>query len=488
MEKLIINSTTREKRYILLKDHVVEKLVIEQPKQQAAVGNIYLGLTEKVLPGLNAAFIGIGQEKSGFLHKEKLSSFVNEDQEKAVKENRSISSYVHQGEKMLVQIEKDAAGTKGPRLTGIIELAGEHMIYMPEGRYVAISKKIDQPTDRQRLRSFGMREKNDREGLIFRTSSLEQSESALLEELQNLREQYKEISALAASRKKPGLVFEEDVFLQSLIEEVKKMKSGEILADDRSVQTLLGRYTSLPVTFYHDKENILASHSLEGEIEKAIKRIVWLNQGSYLIFDEAEALTVIDVNTGKFSGKQNRQDTVYKTNELAAREAARQIRLRDLAGIILIDFIDMQNENDKKSIIKVMGEELAKDERQTKLIGFTPLGILQLTRKKTKNSLREVLTSSCGVCHGTGRVLSAESIAFRLERELWEYRGSDYDAVLIRLTQDVKDVFLGEQAVHQQRLEETLGMKLLFSIAEDVIPSYEIKQLGAYSDLKKNLH
>ncbi|WP_080849121.1 Rne/Rng family ribonuclease [Cytobacillus gottheilii] len=488
MEKLIINSSTREKRYILLKENKVDKLIIEQPKSQAAVGNIYLGLTEKVLPGLNAAFIGIGQEKSGFLHKEKLSSYVNDEQEKAAKESRSISTFIHQGEKMLVQIEKDADGTKGPRLTGLIELAGDHLIYMPEGRYVAISKKIDQPADRQRLRSFGMREKNEREGLIFRTSALLQPESILLEELKRLREQYEEISAAAASKKKPGVVYEENLFLQSMIEEVKKMKSGDIVVDDLSLKDLLVRYTSLPVTYYADKENIFAAYSIEGEIEKAIKRIVWLNQGSYLIFDEAEALTVIDVNTGKFSGKQSRQDTVYKTNELAAREAARQIRLRDLAGIILIDFIDMGNENDRKAILNVMKAELMKDERQTKLIGFTPLGILQLTRKKTKNSLRETLTSPCGVCHGTGRVFSAESIAFRLERELWEYRSNDHEAVLIGLTEDVKDIFTGENAAHQSRLEEMLGLKIVLVNTEDKSPSYEIKKFGAYRDLKKNLH
>ncbi|MCM3704426.1 MULTISPECIES: Rne/Rng family ribonuclease [Cytobacillus] len=483
MNKLVVNYASRERRFVLLKDNRVEKLFIDQPKHRSSVGDIYLGTVAKVMPGLNAAFVEIGEDQSGFLHRDKLASYVCSAEDLHLKENRSISSFVHQGERILVQVEKDAAGTKGPRLSGLIEFSGESLIYMPNGRYVAVSKKIEDSKAREGWRQFGYRAKEENEGLIFRTSCVSRKENELMDELEKLRAEYWDLLREAEMKKKPGKVYEADSFIKEIIEEANKMADGEIAVDDLSLKNVLMKNTGLPIQLYTGKENILAAFNAEAEIDKALKRIVWLDNGAYLIFDEAEALTVIDVNTGKFAGKQDRRDTVLKTNEMAAEEAARQICLRDIGGMILIDFIDMKEASDRKQILATMENALKKDERRTNLVGFSPLGILQMTRKKTRPAISESLTERCQVCEGTGRVLSAETIAFRLERELWEHRGNDHEAVLIETTTDTAEIFSGQNGDHKKRIENSIGLKIIFSIKENSKPFYQIRKFGSANEL-----
>lgn len=479
MKKLIVNYLTREKRFALLDDQKVEKLVVKQPKQTSLVGNIYIGMVTKVLPGMNAAFVEIGEEKSGFIHRDKLASFVLSNEEKSMKEGRSISSFVHQGEKMLVQVEKDATGTKGPRLTAVIEIPGEHLIYMPKGKYVAVSKKIEQPEIREKWRRYGYELKQDEEGLLFRTSSESASEQDLQKELEELRIEYHLFEKQAKSSKKPMQLSEQDHFLAELTAEIKPIiDSVEMIVDDcKLLEKVNKTYPLLPISLYTGKENIFSVYRLEGELEKALKRIVWLDKGAYLVIDEEEALTVIDVNTGKFSGKHDLADTVLKTNLLAAVEAARQIRLRDLGGMILIDFIDMKTETERSQVMGKVITELRKDSRRTNVIGFTPLGILQMTRKKTKVSISEALMEKCPVCEGTGRIPSAETTAFRLERELYEFRNGDINEVVIELTEEVRLVFCGEQNIHKKRLEDILRFSLTFQLKLNDKPFYNILHL-----------
>ena len=479
MRKLIVNYLTREKRFALLDDHGVEKLVVNQPKHTSLVGNIYVGTVTKVLPGMNAAFVEIGEEKNGFIHRDKLDSFVLSKDGSEQKENKSISSFVHQGERMLVQVEKDSTGTKGPRLTGIIELSGSHLIYMPKGKYIAISKKIDQPETREKWRVFASQLKRDEEGLIFRTSSENALEQEVKDELNELRNQYDGLTVKARAAKKPMKIYEQDHFLTEMVAEIKPLANRiEVIVDDhRLMEKLRSIFPLLPISLYTGKENIFSVYKLEGEMEKALKRVVWLENGAYLVIDEVEALTIMDVNTGKFSGKNDRSDTVLKTNILAAVEAARQFRLRDLGGMILIDFIDMKSDEERNKVINVIKQEIKKDDRRTMIIGFTPLGILQLTRKKTKVSIAEALTVKCSVCEGTGRVLSPETVAFRLERELYEYRHKDIEEVIIELSEEVKREFSGVQDIHKHRLEEILGFSLNFDIQQNEKPFYHIRYM-----------
>jgi ribonuclease G len=475
LETLIVNFTGREKRFALKNKNQVEKIVFDRPENRSLVGNIYYGTITKVLQGMNAAFVDIGKEKNAYLHRDTLPSYVLAGSPK----NQTISSFVHQGQKLLVQVDKDATGTKGPRVTGIVELEGQNLIYMPEGRYVAVSKKIAEENQKAKLRLIGEQLKTEAEGLIFRTSSLISNEEELADELNELRHQYEDLLHKKETLKRPGLVLQKDSFMELIVETIGKMTAGEVVLDDLAVKKSLEMtFPNIQFTFYSQKQNIFTAYRVEHEIEKALKRVVWLDNGAYLVFDETEALTIIDVNTGKFSGKGDYQDTVLKTNQLAAFEIVHQLRLRDIGGIILIDFIDMKRDQDKQAVLKIMETELTKDEKRTKMIGFTPLGVLQLTRKRTKVSLLEALQVKCPVCEGTGRILSAETIAYRLERELMEHRHSDFEAVLIETTNEVKEALLGFGEVNKEPLEQFVQKKLFFLLSSSPENYYSIKQFG----------
>ncbi|MED3562190.1 Rne/Rng family ribonuclease [Bacillus xiapuensis] len=478
MDQLIINYQSREKRFAYIRNHRVEKMVFDRPEQRSLIGNIYYGTVSKVLPGMNAVFIDIGGEKNAYLHRDLLPSYVlSQDKNK---EKRTVSSFVHQGEKFLVQVNKDATGTKGPRVTGIIEIQGNHLIFMPQGRYVAVSKKIADENEKSRLRRIGQHLKTEEEGIIFRTSSLYVTEAEIHQELEKLRLQNTELVKQAEASKKPGLIFQKDSFVEMIFDMMVKMKDGEVITDDLLLKKKLDEHNhneNVTISYYGGKENIFSVNRVEHEIEKALKRVVWLENGAYLIFDETEALTIIDVNTGKFSGKSDYQETVLKTNQLAAQEICRQLRLRDIGGIVLIDFIDMHREWDKQSILDVF--EKNKDENRIKLIGYTPLGILQLTRKKTKVSLSEALTVKCPVCEGTGQILSPETVAFRLERELFEHRLGDFEAVLVETTKRVKEALED----HLEFLMKSLHFKVYFSIQPKQSHYYLLKQFGDESEI-----
>ncbi|MBT2727081.1 Rne/Rng family ribonuclease [Bacillus sp. ISL-75] len=481
METLIINYNSREKRFAYLKDNRVENIVFDRPEHRSLVGNIYLGTVTKVLPGMNAVFIDIGEEKNAYLHRDVLPSYLL-----SAEKQKSVTSFAHQGEKMLVQVDKDATGTKGARVTGIIEIQGPNLIYMPKGRYVAVSKKIADEGQKAKLRRIGSRLKTEEEGIIFRTSSITSTEDEIIAELMNLRENHQELLQKVATMKKPGIIFQKDTFIEMIMDQVARMTNGEVIVDDLALKKQAEeKNDQLKSIYYNGKENIFSVHKVEHEIDKALKRIVWLDNGAYLIFDETEALTIIDVNTGKFSGKTNYQDTVLKTNQLAAKEVVRQLRLRDIGGIVLIDFIDMKQAEDKQSILTLIETELTKDQKRTKMIGFTPLGILQLTRKKTKVTLSEALEVKCPVCDGAGRILSPETVGFRLERELLEHRNSEFEAVLVETTQAVKEVLLGPNEAHREALEELMHIKLYFSVQPSARHYYILKQFGNVSEISQ---
>jgi ribonuclease G len=489
LDTLIINCTAREKRFALLINHKVEKLFIEHPEGHSLVGNIFYGTVTRVLPGMNAVFVDIGEGKNAYIPRNLLASFVSSAEEKASKDQKSITKFVRQGEKILVQIEKDATGTKGPKATGIIEIQGDNLIYMPYGRYVAVSKKIADESKKADLRELGKEMKEQAEGIIFRTSSMNCTEQELRSELDMLRVSFERMLQKAAVLNHPGIIFQKDTFFEMAAESICKMNSGEVFIDDLSFKQKLETIEPVKkgvvaVHYYQEKENIFSAHRIEHEIEKALKRVVWLENGAYLIFDETEALTIIDVNTGKFSGKSELEDTVVKTNKLAAVEIARQLRLRDVGGMVLIDFIDMKKDQHRQLIFETMEQECKKDERRTKVIGFTPLGILQLTRKKTRVSLAEALSEKCPVCEGTGKILSAETVAFQLERELFEHRHSEFEAVLVETTRDVKEAFEGPGKKFQKYFEETTHLKVFFVIQPAIRPFYNLKQFADIDELE----
>lgn len=478
MEKMLVNMKSREKRFAYLFNNKLERLYIEQPQQKSAVGNIYVGIVTKVAPGMNAAFVDIGEVKNCYLPKDKLASYSADDSSFNEKKNRSISTYIKQGEKVLVQVVKDATGTKGPKLTGIVELQKDNLVFMPYGRYIAVSKKLVDQKIQKQLRSVGKKLTAQSEGLIFRTSAANASEAELTAEVDDLRQKYTELVRQAASAKKPALLLANNDYERELFRILEKMESGEVFVDTQEeAKAWSSVFPKLTFHYYADNKNLFSFFSIEKDIEDALKRIVWLEKGAYLIIDETEAATIIDVNTGKYEGRHNLEQTAFDTNRYAALEAARQLKVRDLSGIILIDFIDMPKEHEKK-IEEIMKKELQKDSRQTKVIGFTALGILQITRKKTVVPLSQAVKTKCPVCDGAGTVMSAESMAFKLERELWEYERSDHDLIEVEAQREVIKVFSGKDKQHLLRLEEILGIQINLFERDFAIPDYHIKYIG----------
>lgn len=487
LTKIIVQTLTKEKRFAIFQNNQIEQIVVEQPKHQSLVGNIYYGTVSDIIPGMNAAFVDIGEDKKGYLYRNKLPAYVEADK---LQQAQSISQFLHQGEKIIVQIEKDATGTKGPRLTAIVELEGELLIYLPHGHYVAVSKKINE-NKRQIWREIGQQIKTTKEGIILRTACQSKEKHDLQTELTELRDQYIRLKETAVKCKKPTLLLEKDLFFERLTKEINERQEVDIIVDQQKLKEQLDDiYEHDPlvsIKLAHQKDLVHFSNHVDRELEKALKRVVWLSNGAYIVFDETEACTVIDVNTGKYVGKSNHRQTVLQVNELAMKEIARQIRLRDIGGIILVDFIDMKMDEDRTHILKIAQQQLAKDRKRSHIVGFTELGILQITRKKTNISLAESLTETCPVCHGTGTIPSVETTAFQLERLLWEYRFTEHEAILIEATEDVINVFVGKDDVHLKRLEEVLHVSLYVAPINNDQPSFAIRQFGTKREIEQTL-
>lgn len=458
---------TRERRAAVVENGNVTEIRIERPMQDRIVNNIYRGRVMKVLPGMQAAFIDIGRDKNGFLYRDQLLSYHLSPEEEEVKQNRSISHYVDEGEEILVQVVKEGTETKGPRLTGVVSFPGHYIVYMPEAGYVGVSKRFPTESEREIWRNRGEELIAGQEGIIIRTSCQNQPSEVINQELSFFRKLWNEIKKKKEAVKAPVLIHQSSSLIERMVQDFSSQPIEEIVVDRLQEFTLLKELLepypklSQSVRLYRDKENIFSAYHIEQEIEKALRRQVWLKNGAYLIIDQTEALTVIDVNTGKFTGKTNLHETVRKTNAEAAKEIAKQLKLRDISGIIIIDFIDMKRDKDKEFILHRFREELKKDRTKTNVIGLTGLGLVEMTRKKVRQNLEASLSKPCPTCDGKGMILSNEAQAFKIERELWEYRGVDAEAIVLELPSAVYPILFGVKSEHLKRLEEILGYRIL---------------------------
>ncbi|WHZ00327.1 Rne/Rng family ribonuclease [Peribacillus simplex] len=485
MKKMIANLASREKRVAVLENGVLRKLEIMPPQKRSTVGNIYLGKVTKVLPGMDAVFVDYGAEKNGFLHRDEIPSF---QLTKKSDGKASIGQFVHQGEKLLVQVTRDETGTKGAKLTGLIEFSTESLVYIHGIDYVGVSKKFKNDDLQKQWRETALQYKNPDEGLIVRTSMENESESVFLDRLAGLRELYKGLEVKAASLKAPTMLHERDAYLDMIISEMSGTATGELAIDDFEAYRELKKWIQenrkeWEISHVSGPKNIFSEWNVEAQVEKMAKKIVWLENGGYLIFEETEAFTVIDVNSGKFTGKVAKEATLFAVNQAAAKEVARQLRLRNISGIILIDFINMDNSRHEQEIIDIVKKEAVRDEKRIQVIGFTELGILQMTRKRTSPSLSEMMSVPCSVCSGSGKIESPETVAFRLERELLEHRKTDDEAVWVEVSKAVADVLLGEKESYRPTLEELIAKKIFLSFIPDSKNAYSIKRFGSIQEI-----
>lgn len=483
MRKIVVDASSREKRYAVLEGIDLVRLEVVKPNQVSRVGSIYLGKVTKVLPGMEAVFVDYGENKNGFLHRDELPAF---QRAKANGEMaQGINHYVHQGEKLLVQVKQDETGTKGARLTALIEISSPSLVYIYGLDYIGVSKKI---TQQQQWREIAQQYKQADEGVIIRTAMEKETEAFFSRTLTELKERYLELERKGKALKNPGVVYEQDLLYRLLVEDIGKFAAGHVVVNEsslyRKLMKLLQSKEDWSVQLYQGSENVFSAYQLDTSIEKALKRIVWLDNGSYLIFEETEALTVIDVNTGKFTGKCDKGETYLRTNITAAKEVARQLRLRNLSGMILIDFINMKKNAHKQAVLEALKEASKDDEMRVKVVGFTELGIVEVTRKRTSPSFAEKMLSPCAACGGTGRVESAETIAFRLERELMEHRRVEAEAVLVETNEHVANVLLGVHGEYVSTLEELIAKRIIVITNHDW-NSYSIKRFGDYQELVK---
>lgn len=460
-----------EKRVAVKEDGKLVELLIDRPDTHPIDGNIYIGRVVNVLPGMQAAFVDIGQQKHGYLHRDHLCSFQTSLLSKSEKELKSISHFVHQGEAILVQVVKEGEGTKGPKLTGLLEFPGTHVVYQPYGKYKAISKKMSD-VKRKEWRKHLQEWLTEEEGAILRTASEHIPPELVEAELMDLQQQFLTAHDKVDSVKVPSLLHEEERFVSKLIRDISPAEVNHVEVDDASTFQFLKK-KGYPVRFYTGKEGIFKRRGMEQELEKALKKIVWLKSGGYILIEHTEAMTVIDVNTGKFIGKTGLQETVLKTNLEAAVEIARQLRLRQIGGIIIIDFIDMKNGKERTQVQNVLQAAVEKDRSFVRVVGFTELNLMQLTRKKVREPLTSLLLQA-----GEGKevVYSIETISYQLERELLEFKGSEVEAVIVETKAEVVDKLL-----NMLNVKERIGLEIYF-IKKQKVSSYEIRFAGSNKD------
>lgn len=429
MQRVVINAAGMEKRTALLDHDKLIECAIHRPTEKPLTGTIYKGKVQKVLPGMQAVFVDIGTNKNGFLHKDDLPSYQqlsSEDKKKA-----TISNLIREGESILVQVSKEETGEKGAKLTALISFTGHLLVYFPFTPHVGISKKINE-SKRNALQAWGSSVLSDAEGLIIRTECEDFPEQEMNHELESLRRQLKEAEKKSGGKKAPALIVQPP-FFYPILERWLNTKVEEIVVDDYDTYNHVKEYAAsyrnpYAVKLYNEKEPLFRKFGIEIDIEKTLSPLVWLKNGSSLYFNVTEALTAIDVNTGKFTGKKDRSKTIVETNLIAAKEIMKQLRLRNIAGMIVIDFITMQSNEDKEQIMQAMREEVRNDSSTMVLHGFTRMGLFEMTRKKERPSLLETLAEKQSHLMD-GYILRAETLYYKMERLVQEYAFEDAEAI-----------------------------------------------------------
>ncbi|HHX75707.1 MAG TPA: Rne/Rng family ribonuclease [Firmicutes bacterium] len=490
-KKIIINCDNKQTRVAVLENDKLVEIYLERPVHQRVVGNIYKGVVANVLPGMQAAFVDIGLERNAFLYVDDayLPSAGNGDS----RGKKSIEQLLRPGEEIMVQVIKEPFGSKGARLTRQITIPGRHLVLMPTADYTGVSRRIEDAEERERLRQIVSALRPPGMGLIVRTVSEGVDLPVLQQDLHFLLPLWERVQARYRKHPAPCLVYQDLDLIYRIIRDLFTEEINRLVVDTRYEyekiqETLDVIQPSLKgrVEYYRKKTPIFDFYGIEAEIERALSRTVWLECGGYLVFDHTEALTVIDVNTGKYTGKTNLADTVLKTNLEAAVEIMRQIRLRDIGGIIIIDFIDMENEEHGQRVLSALVERSKLDRTKTHVLGLTGLGLVEMTRKKARQGLDATLQQVCPYCHGRGKVLAADVVSARTERQLRSFLdGLDAEAVLVELHQSVAGLIIGPGGSHLRKLEEETGKTIFIRGNENMhVEKYRIIAFGPLEEVQ----
>jgi len=478
--EILMNVTPQESRVALLENGVLQEILIERTHNESIVGNIYKGKVCRVLPGMEAAFIDIGMPKSAFLHASDLKfpkDLYNGDNSKKGEPLHTppISKLLYEGKQVLVQVIKDPISTKGARLTTYVTLPSRYVVLMPNAKTVGISSKIELKAERQRLKEYVYhtnKKTNSKHGYIIRTAAEGVSEALLLKDIEFVNKLWLGIGEMAESAPKGSIVYSDLPLVKRILRDVVSEDISSVKVDSRETASKITAFCEKYVTelvglvaHYPGERPIFDLHGVEEEIQKALKRQVQLKSGGYIIIDQTEAMTTIDVNTGGFVGHRNLEETIFKTNLEASQAIARQLRLRNLGGIIILDFIDMRDEEHKKLVLKTLEKALEKDATKTSVTAVSALGLVEMTRKRTSESLEHILCEPCPTCHGQGYMKTAITVCYEIFREiLREARQFGAKELLVLAAQDVVDLFLDEESESLAELQQFINLPIRFQV------------------------
>lgn len=492
INEILVEVGAGETRVALLEDREPVELYIERPFPERMVGNIYRGKVCSVLPGMQAAFVDIGCEKNAFLYvgdiiprKDYMDEYDDNLQE--VK-GCSIDELVRAGQEITVQVIKEPSGTKGPRVTTHVTLPGRQLVLLPNDDYTGVSRRIENENERSKLKKIAETLKPKGRGLIVRTASEGRSEEDFAQDLSFLLKLWESIVAREKSGPVPRCIHKDVNLVFRTVRDLFTNEIDKFIINDRQQYTkvlelvdMISPALKMKVEYFNKSYDMFEFYNVESRIDRALARKVWLKCGGYIVVDRTEALTVIDVNTGKYVGKSNLEDTVLKTNIEAAQEIAKQIRLRDIGGIIIIDFIDMNEQEHQSMVLDALKQSLKKDRTKTTVVGMTGLGLIEMTRKKVRQELSTILMTECQHCSGSGRVPSPHSIARNVEKEIVGYlEKTTAEGIVAEVSPAIAEVMNAGNGQVISRLEASYGKKVRV-LASDGIKynAYKIKDEAA---------
>jgi ribonuclease G len=505
-KQLIINTNVSETRIALVEREHVAEIFVERKKERGLNGNIYKAKITRVLPGMQSAFLEIGAERSAFLYggdgiseefisksreimeKDSSDSVELEDIERSVKASRiPIEKVLRDGQHILVQVVKEAIGTKGARLSMFLSLPGRYLVIMPHFNHIGIAKRIEDQDERQRLRSIVESIKPDGVGVILRTAARGIDQDLLERDLKYLVAQWKQISAQAATAGAPTLLYQELDLIRKITRDLYSDEIVKMVVDEPQAHSQLKKFldatipgASRKLELYTGDGPIFDVYGIEMDIGRALSQRIELNSGGYVIVDQTEALTSFDINTGRFVGRANLADTIFRTNMEAVSKIVSELRFRNIGGIIVIDFIDMENPADREKVYATLQEKLKQDKARTNVLRISELGLVQMTRKRTSESLERQLLDTCPLCDGRGRVRSTVTEAHDLLREMVRLHVQTSKTLMrIRVREDVRDWILEEEKELYQQIVDRYGLTIKMDPSDLSLsalhdPTYEV--------------
>jgi ribonuclease G len=502
--ELVINARPHETRVALVENGVVVELYVNRGSEQELMGNIYLGRVVRVLPGMQAAFVDIGTDKPAFLyvtdvyndarHWEQVMVQEGEEEnnEKGERPVRmrdlknfdiNIEGLLQEGQEIMVQVSKEPIGTKGARLTSYITLAGRHLVFMPTIDHIGISRKIDDEKERTRLREIIQGLRQPGEGFIVRTVSERAPKEKLKSEMEFLDRLWNTIQRRREAASAPSLVHKELSITLRAVRDLFTKEIDRLVIDSReeyqSVMEFIENFVPAlrySVELYEGREPLFDSYGIEMELSRALEKKIWLKSGGYVVIESTEALATIDVNTGSYVGKRNLEETIVKTNLEAVKEIAYQIRLRNIGGLIVIDFIDMERESDRERVFMALREALEKDRAQTTVLKMSELGLIEMSRKRTRENINLLLTEPCFYCEGRGRLKSPTTVCYDIFRDLErETASGDGGKVYLLVNPEIERVLKEDERDSVVELEKKINRRIIIIGKEDFhLEQYEI--------------